>query len=394
MTPTDKKLTRADLSPDQAEVYDAIWNWHLSPTPLLTTGGLGGTGKSTLLGVFASETKLRVAYCCFTGRAASVLQRKLRAAGASFPVVTTIHGLLYLPVVDPKTEEILGWKKRTKLPEADLIVIDEASMVSKAMLHDLEMLGRPILAVGDHGQLPPVMDSGDLMRDPDLRLEKIHRQAEGSPIIRLAHSVRETGKLDRKLESSAIRFRRRANAEQVIAAAYAENKPMDVALLCYTNKTRIRLNAYARKALAFRGCPNEGEVVMCLKNAAPIFNGMRGVLRTAGTLEGWKVKANVEFPEEGLPSAPLEMFAGQFNREKTMASTEEAAARGIHVSSLKDLGLMFDFGYAMTCHKSQGSSFPHVIVYLDRDETPSSDDWKRWMYTAATRAAERLTILC
>lgn len=403
MTPTDKKLTRADLSPDQAEVYEAMdaWvhgdvhpRWSHLPERLLTVGGLAGTGKSTLLGVLASTAENRIAYCCFTGRAASVLQRKLRAAGCVAPVVTTIHRLLYLPVVDPKTEEILGWKKRTKLPEADLIVIDEASMVSRSMLQDLQQLGRPILAVGDHGQLPPVMDSGELMKSPDLRLEKIHRQAEGSPIIRLAHSIRETGRLDRKLHSSAIRFRKRADAEQVIAEAYKSAGPMDVALLCYTNKTRIRLNAYARKALAFRGCPNEGEVVMCLKNAPPIFNGMRGVLRSAGELVDWKVNAHVEFPEEGLPSAPLEMFAGQFNREKTMASTEEAAARGIHVSSLKDLGLMFDFGYAMTCHKSQGSSFTHVIVYLDRDEASSSDDWKRWMYTAATRSSERLTILC
>jgi exodeoxyribonuclease-5 len=224
---TDKQLTREDLSPDQREVYEAIIRWchgslgeRYGNSMLLTIGGFAGVGKSSLLGVFAAETKLRVAYCAFTGRAASVLQRKLRAAGCN-AAVTTIHRLIYLPVIDSKTEEVLGWKKRQHLDGIDLIVIDEASMVSGKMLDDLKIYGKPILAVGDHGQLPPVMDSGDLMKNPDLRLEKIHRQAESSPIIQFSKVVRETGCLDRRLaDGDKIRFASRRDIESVLADAY------------------------------------------------------------------------------------------------------------------------------------------------------------------------------
>lgn len=403
----DKKLTRADLSDDQREVYEQIVDWTTDPigkffdafAPVLTVGGLAGTGKTTLLGVFAAETKKRVAYAAFTGRAASVLSRKLCAAGVEHPIVTTLHQLLYMPVVDPKTEEILGWKKRVKLPEVDLIVIDEASMVSGRMLDDIRALGRPILAVGDHGQLPPVMDSGDLMKNPDLRLERIHRQAEGSPIIRFAHAIRETGRLDRRfVDGDVIQMKRRDACEDIVRMAYVaahddNESPLTIGLLCYTNEKRIHLNAYARKALGFKGVPNAGEVVICLRNVAPHFNGMRGVLTTSGVLDGWKVKASIEFPEEGLPSLPIEMYAGQFNQRETLKSIEQARARGIHVDKMAELGELFDFGFSLTVHKSQGSAFQHVVGFIDREVSPSSEEWRRWAYTLVTRASERLTIL-
>ena len=54
---------------------------------------------------------------------------------------------------------------------------------------------------------------------------------------------------------------------------------------------------------------------------------------------------------------------------------------------------MFDFGYALTVHKAQGSAFAHAIVYVDRPVKPDSEDWRRWAYTAITRGAERLTII-
>ena len=193
-----------------------------------TCGGFAGVGKSSLLrrllkvppGPFNISP---VAYCCYTGRASSVLsspgssrphvsRRQVERCGAGkaltgrfknlfysasspeadMPYCGTIHRLLYRPVIHDKTEELKrGWVKRDELDRKyKLIIVDEASMVSDDLLRDLQFHGAPILAVGDHGQLPPVMASGDLMQKPMLRLEKIHRQAEGSPIIRLAHWVR------------------------------------------------------------------------------------------------------------------------------------------------------------------------------------------------------------
>jgi MoxR-like ATPase len=80
----DLRVARPDLSPDQHRVYESMLDWVRTPnSPLLTVGGYAGTGKSTLLGLFAAETDLRVAYICFTGRASSILGRKFQAGGVA-----------------------------------------------------------------------------------------------------------------------------------------------------------------------------------------------------------------------------------------------------------------------------------------------------------------------
>lgn len=432
----DARLTVADLSPDQLDVYESMFDWSTGngasrPNGLLTVGGYAGCGKTTLLGVFAANTDLLVAYVTLTGRASSILRRKLIAAGAavtdmlrpdagkgtpqgghgmfdpSLPLrggpalCTTIHRLLYKPIING-AEELIGWRKREELDrQYDLIVVDEASMVGDEMLRDLQAHGLPILAVGDHGQLPPVMDSGALMRSPDLRLEKIHRQAAGNPIIALAHHVRTTGRLDQlgcgDLQQ-LVRFVRKADANSVILDAFASglDSPLDVGALCWTNRTRVGLNATVRKALGRSGPPKMGEVLICLKNKSPVFNGMRGVL-AADTTEGsppWIINARLMFPDEGLPEKMYDLCAPQFCREKAFASVEELNERGITARTVGEAGRLFDFGYAMTTHKAQGSGFKHAIVYVDRPVKPESEDWRRWMYTSVTRATERLTIIC
>lgn len=463
MSAADKRLAADDLSADQREVYEEMLSWSTSPhsfssapggasdgelgfrdsqvtSPLLTIGGFAGVGKSSLLGVFAAETDLLVAYVSFTGRAASILQCKLSACGVSttsglrppdemsrlrrkvgrtsglldyfdFDVSAnggpgfcgTLHQLLYIPIIDMETEELKGWKKRTRLDrDYDLIVIDEASMVGNSMLDDLRMHGVPIMAVGDHGQLPPVADGGDLMKNPMLRLEKIHRQAEGSPIIQLSKVIRETGRLDKKLaDGERVSFRRRADVEDVLREAYSRrlqldgpskiDSPIDVGVLCWTNKMRVRLNGMARKALGFSGAPKCGEVVICLKNAPPIYNGMRGVLTEDGVVDRWLLSAGIDFPDEGI-SQDVVMCGANFNRERPFSSVDELEARGIPRSFAR-AGALYDFGYALTVHRSQGSQFEHVIFYVDRSADENDDMWRRLAYTAVTRASERLTIL-
>lgn len=413
-----------DLSSDQRQAFDAIRTWFASYDEFISLGGLGGTGKTTLLGYlaksFAAEDRL-VAYVSYTGRAASILQRKLAAQGvqttrkpirsqgdaeageryfasddaAELPLCTTIHGLLYRPVVDPQTSELRGWAKRASLDRAyDLIVVDEASMVSDEILRDIQAHGVPLLAVGDHGQLPPVRAHGSLMQNPHLRLEQIHRQAEKSPIIRLAHHVRNGGRLSEfNGYDAAVKILPRAKAAAEIAAALTgAGSRLDVATLCWTNKNRVQLNAMTRKALGYSGTPRKGELFICLKNTPPVYNGMRGILSDDSRLDRWILNGHLKFPDEDVEGDFI-MCASQFNREKTFASLDEIRAAGIDVWSLPAAGDLFDFGYALTAHKAQGSTLQHALVYFDRPEKPSDDDYRRWAYTAISRAASRLTIL-
>jgi exodeoxyribonuclease-5 len=412
----DRKLSFDDLSPDQKEVYTAICDWVCNAAsknkPILTVGGLAGTGKTSVLSVFAAETELLVAYVAFTGRAASVLGRKLKACGVAttattstekepqhLPLCTTIHGLLYKPVIDKETEELRGFEKRSKLDRPyDLVVVDEASQLSDEMLADLKVHGVPILAVGDHGQLPPVMSSGSCVANPDLRLEKIHRQAAGNPILRLAHRLRETGELrDEDFDGERTIITRRGRVGDVFQQADLDK--LATGILCWTNKTRIMLNGFARISLDRQGAPREGEIVIALKNKPPVYNGMRGVLvkdavePPEDSKRPWELTASIEFPDEGLRATSHVLCAPQFNRERVFGDVEELRARGIDVRSMSMAGEFYDFGYALTVHRSQGSGFKHAIVFLDRPVDPESEEWRRWAYTAVTRASERLTIL-
>ncbi len=424
-------MTRDDLSDDQYEMFEAMCAFPMQAgAQLLTAGGYAGTGKSTVTGVFArtaQQARLLIAYTAFTGRATSVLARSMKNAGVEFTLLTrkdeedgdlaaaaagryfdvslvarsggpafvgTIHRLLYKPIVN-EADELLGWTKRSKLDrDYDCIVVDEASMVSDDMLEDLKRHGIPIIAVGDHGQLPPVRATGALMQNPHLRLERIHRQAEGNPIIALSRHVREGGQLTTfRTTDPRVSIRSQRDIQQVLAGV-AGDPALSVGLLCWTNKQRIRLNGLSRQARGYKGPPRDGEVLVCLRNQAPVYNGMRGVLAGDGR-EGsrpWLLDVVIGFPEEGIDPAARSLCAAQFNRvEGVFASIDELEARGIHVKAMRDAGAFFDFGYALTVHKSQGSQFGHAIVVVDM---PSSNvDYVRWLYTAISRGQDRVTIL-
>jgi exodeoxyribonuclease V len=418
----DKRLTVADLSRDQRVVHDAVLGWFGGSTRLFTLGGFAGCGKTSLLGVLArafEERGILCAYATVTGRASSILARKLKAAGASITTEQrptgeqggkgfdnslplrsgpafcgTFHRLVYKPMINSE-EEVIGWRKREE-PDRhyDLIIVDEASMVSREMLLELQAFGKPILAVGDHGQLPPVMSSGSIVENPMARLEKIHRQAEGNPIIELSKVIREKGLLlDRCADGDRVRYVDKADLDQELARS-GDLTSLSRGMICYTNRVRVWLNSKMRRAGGFTGKPRAGEPLLCLKNNPPVFNGMRGRL-VDDVAEGdrpWLLGARIEFPEERLAAEDYTLCAAQFNREKTFDRVEDLRERGIDVSRMSDAGLFYDFGYALTCHRSQGSEFDFGFVYLDREERPRDDDWRRWIYTALTRSKSHLVV--
>jgi exodeoxyribonuclease V len=186
------------------------------------------------------------------------------------------------------------------------------------------------------------------------------------------------------------------NVDSILSRAYADTPPMDVAVFCWTNRQRIRLNLAARRALKFKGAPEKGEVLICLKNmkGTEIYNGMRGLVAADSLVQPgeWGFDCDIAFPEEGLAARTLPLCGPQFNRERVFSSIEELEARGVHVPKMGGLNF-FDFGYALTVHRSQGSQMKHVIFYVEEGAKADEKLWRRLVYTAVTRSTSKLTVL-
>lgn len=401
--PLHELIGEDELSDDQLTAYQGIVDWMVKPTPLLRFGGYAGTGKSTLLALLAySHPFKKIAFCAYTGKAAGVLRQKIFMGNAHNHEVSTIHSLIYKPIIDGKTGEVRTWVRKASLEEYDYIVIDEASMVDEVLYQDLSSYGIPILATGDHGQLPPVMGNFNLMETPDLRLEKIHRQAQDNPILKLSVYIRQHGDLPNGvMAEETIRYIDRASLPSLLGEIYATPDVSigNAAVLCYKNKTRQEVNATVR-GLRFPGAPLDtplvGDQLICLRNARDtVFNGMRGMLTGinpyARSTDAYK--AAVSFPDDEIEfDGPISKY--QFGQPTTFKSFEELEPFGMKgVTEWDDVGLLVDYGYGMTVHKAQGSAFECVVLIYERPANANADDFRRWLYTGVTRCSDMLFIV-
>lgn len=375
-----KLMKQSDLSPDQRVAYDSIVHWLSDPNrrQWFSFGGYAGTGKTTVTAVLAKvfqEEGIRTAFCAFTGKAASVLGNKLPSDCELF-TCSTMHRLMY----EPRThgQESVSWVRREALG-CDLVVVDEASMVPQDIWNDLLKYKVPILLVGDHGQLPPVGANPNLMEKPDARLDQIHRQAEGNPILALANFVRNGGD-PRKFRQTDERVKSLDNfidGANTIGLGHVG--------ICFTNGTRVLMNEVVRDAKGMQKELSEGDIVICLKNKAPIYNGMRALVEGRKGSLLW-----LYFPEEGI-RATVDVCPQQFGAPKTFQKLDEIP--GTPYRTWDDAGSLYDYGYVMTCHKMQGSQAREVTVMVEKWLGKTQDAARRWLYTAVTRASEQLNLV-
>ena len=398
--------------------------------------GCAGTGKTTLAKELARKAK-KPLFATFTGKAAHVLRTKECPA-------QTIHSLIYQIVDDGagdgaslvnELKEIIAelmaeretelraeagdepiaphrvaamraevdknrrvvdlreriaeaarpdkhrmrWCLRTETPltDSDLLILDECSMVDADMAEDLMSFGVKILVLGDPGQLPPIRGSGGYFTSgkPDVLLDQIHRQAEGDPIIDLATRVRTGLPLHHGTygKSRVIRW--------------ADIKPEDALaadqIICGTNAKRRSVNKRMRELKNLTGqYPVPGDRLICLRNdkEAALLNGSMWMTRGCTVLDQTEHELSLDIePLDGIGSvctvpAHGHYFLGQEPRPWEIKDRQ-----------------CFDFGYAITCHKAQGSQWDNVLVL---DESSSfRQDASRWLYTAITRAAKSVTVV-
>ncbi len=422
------------LSEVQTRTIAAIRDWYLHRTheqQVFRVFGYAGTGKTTITAMAIEALGLEpmtpgglggVLFAAFTGKAVLVMTRKGTPA-------QTIHSLIYRhSEASPEeiarvTEELAALERdlprmgvaergfaeaqiaqlklrldhihepqfvlnpQSDLRDADLLVLDEVSMVGGDMAQDLLAFGRPILVLGDPGQLPPVKDTGFFTEVvPDVMLTEVHRQAADSPILRLATMARQ---------GQDIPFG--AFDDQVWKMSRQEVGPAQMLqgeqVICGTHATRRRLNTAMKKAAGFDADypTGVGEKIICLRNRHDLglINGMFLTLTEVRTHPHNEraFRASVQTDDGTCVSGAQEFWRGEFDDhvrfDPDRHRREWMACRGLIQSS---------WGYAITCHKAQGSQWENVVVF-DDGFGRTAEDRKRWLYTAITRAERGLLIL-
>lgn len=406
-----------DLTVEQNNALAAIKRWIKDPDQqVFRLFGYAGTGKSTIAKEFDRMVGGLTLYAAFTGKAALVLQRKGCPA-------TTIHKLIYVPapkstkvleeLVDDldmltaelkalpedsqkrpflmhdigETEEMITQENaranqpsfapnpESDLKEADLLVVDEVSMVGKRMAADLLAFGVKILVLGDPAQLPPVGEAGFFTQaEPDYLLTEIHRQAADSPVLALATAVRQGDDLPRGQHGTSRVLSRGVLELDEVATGFDQ-------ILCGTNRARRQTNQQIREHLGFTSeLPEEGDKLICLRNDYDVglLNGSQWTVLDSHTVNDDVIRLTIESDDGGSMSVSCwrHYFEG---RDKDLRPWDVRTFQA------------FDFGNVITVHKAQGSSWPNVLV-IDESHVFRGNARKH-LYTAITRASESVTVV-
>lgn len=364
-----------DWSPEQETALRRVAEWRRKrDKQIFRLQGFAGTGKSTLA-IEIGAWSARTAFATFTGKAAI----RLIERGAPIEQTSTIHRLIYHFNRINRRRYLVTLKKPHELAHIDLIIIDEASMVGNRLARDLLSFGKPILGIGDGFQLPPVKDVGaPFMGQPDVLMTQVHRTALHSPILQVATALREGKLWKRYIDGDAVNYVDYLNR--------GEAAKHDV-VIAGTNNRRRLINQRLRQHFGFDGVlPNVGETLCCLHNdyTCCCFNG-----------ETWRVEQVDPLPSVPAVALELSTIMGEPRTAEVIVPnsffiTGDPPADG---EIPFDDYQAFDFGYCLTCHKSQGWEWPSVAV-IDETHVPVLKSVAaRWLYTACTRAAAKLTIV-
>ena len=367
--------------------------------------GYAGAGKSTLVRFIIEELKTYgvketdVCFACFTGKAAQVLLKKGNKN------VITLHKLLYKSI--PKESGGFVRIPNPSIPYK-IVVVDEVSMAPKTLMDLLFKHKVYVICLGDPFQLPPVDKKEDnhLLDAPHIFLDEIMRQAQESEIIQLSMAIRE----NRPIEAFQGKEVQILNKEELNTGmlTWADQ------ILVATNATRVSINAQMRKLLNFGEKPQDGDKIICLRNywdcfsdsEEPLVNGTIGILKDSFLTKRYLPKIVKSI--DGL--SYIDLIVGDFisdsgmyfhslEMDKKMIDTGEFSLDWKTVYQLnrnpktRDIPpLEFTYGYAITCHKAQGSEWDKVLVIEEQFPYPK-EEHARWLYTAVTRSSEKLVLV-
>jgi ATP-dependent exoDNAse (exonuclease V) alpha subunit len=365
------------FSPEQDAALTAVADWlkakpgRGNTPPIFRLFGYAGTGKTTLARHIAEGVDGKVLFAAFTGKAAQVMRNK-GCEGAS-----TIHSLIYKTLESGAEQPSFELWNDAPASKAELIVIDECSMVDAELGRDLKSFAVPLLVLGDPAQLPPIQGGGFFTdAAPDAMLTEVHRQAQDDPIVRLSMEIREGKRLTPGIYGETQVVRRDALDPQRVLDADQ--------VLVGRNATRRAYNARLRERRGFTDpLPVAGDKLVCLRNnrRKGLFNGSLWLIKERPRPRRQILRMHLK-PDEGISDRVVKVSVRPECFDGTIESLEWPQRKKYDE---------FDFGYVLTVHKAQGSQWDDVVLFDESFAFPESRE--RWLYTGVTRAAKRLTLV-
>ena len=371
------------LTTKQEEGLKIVVKRYKSHEPYTCIAGFAGTGKSTLVQYIIKELNIPdkfIAYVAYTGKASLVLQQN------GCPGATTAHRLLYYSKEKPDGTFIHTPRERPEHP-LKLIVVDEVSMLEKEQWEILMRWSIPVIALGDPFQLPPIHEDNGVLARPHVFLDQVMRQAQDSEIIRLSMDIRDGKSLNYYKGKDVCILQKSKITDQLLLKADQ--------VLCGKNVTRFDLNQRIRRAVwgdKYQTAPINGDKCICLKNYwdhGNLTNGTIGTVDKIYTRDSYLLKPMMlaSFKSDiGDKYDFLSMDYKIFTEGKTTVNQDNW-----RMFPKYERPMEFDYGYAITVHKSQGSEFNKVILF---NEHLGSDreHYLRWLYTGVTRASKKLIV--
>lgn len=389
------------LTKGQLKAKNKLKKWYKNKDEqVFKIAGYAGTGKTTIVFDLINELGLdprkEVLFATYVGKATLPLRKQHLLA-------KTLHKAFYdvvkekklgedgLPIIGQngraKTHTVFKLKKRIS-SNIKLIVLDEAAMIPSKMSNDAKTFDRPIIALGDAGQLEPVFGKSDLLKHPDVILDEIMRQQKGDPIIFLSMLARE-GK-----DIPIGKYGDNCYVVDETILKYPKIYTRPDIILCGKNKTRDNINNIVRHDIKrYKSAyPEIGDKMVCRKNNwdediddIALINGLFGYVVDINDESFNGKSVNINFMPECLPNQWYEDIELDYNYLKLSYELRK------EYNAFYSNGNLFEYGYASTVHLAQGSQYGYVLLL--EEKLGSKDFQNKWMYTGITRAKQSLVIV-
>ena len=428
------------LNEEQKEIFDKITNIELRKFSQALLTGYSGTGKTFLVTKIIEEILfknkgVKIAITAPTNKAVRVLKNLSSICETHSRVeFNTLHSLLGLKrvITHEGKEEYKAEYGGGTIEEFDIVLVDEVSMLDNELYSQLldssEFNKIMLLFIGDRGQIPPVNGGESKLFTENLEnsfnLSKIIRQAGDNPIIKIAQKIRTNEDIKEETlvdeNNNGVIFLK-INTEMPLLEKYFKSEnfnknPNFVKVLAWTNKAvdyyndKIRAMIYGEKC----GVLNIGEKMVCNK---PITDSKKRILlNNNDEFEVLSYEMKTETTGHKFSYYAVKVFCNgktqtikmlaeksekDFQKElKVLKDKASKAApmlrRNAWVKYFNLLGKYADvkYNYALTVHKSQGSTFDNAIVInCDIKRVMDKKERNKLLYTAVTRAKNKLFVI-